>query len=160
MAGVVGVGHDGGMTTTHAPDRALRWGAIVVGVLVVAGVVLALTGGNTPEYPAGSPEATAAQYLQAVLDDDQATIDALTYDEPCPNDSFYWVEDVTSIRMDDAVIDGDTATIRLEVIHGTTNPVFEGPGWDERAELNLVLRGGAWGVVGGWPSNCAPEVDR
>jgi len=144
------------MTTTHSPDRALVGGAIVVGVIVVAAGIAALAGSGPTTYQPGSPEATAQAYVQAVLDDDTAAIQSLVIDSSCDVGPRYFGDEPIRVTLVGTDIVGDTATVRIDVTHGTSDPIFGG-GWDENSQINLRQVDGSWAVDGdSWPFWCPP----
>lgn len=127
---------------------------VQVGAVVVAALVtVVVTGRGADELPAGSPEATVQEYVDAVLDGDADAVEALfVADNDCDYDQLdhYYVEDSVRVALDDVDVDGDEATVRVTISNGTDG-LMPG-GWTERQSFDLVRVGGEWRLTGApWP---------
>lgn len=135
------------------PGRVL---AVVVGILValavVAGVLSARRGGG--ELPPGSPQAAVQDYLSAVYDRDlDAGAELLDPEGRCT------VEDLERNAYDpdarvvlrSSEVDGSTAVVRVELVHGEQGPLGSGE-WAEEESFRLRQVGERWVITGEpWP---------
>ncbi len=89
-------------------------------VMVAVIIALALAGGNIRTYEAGTPEATAQAYIQALFDEDTDTafgfLSAELQAKCKPRDlELWWVRNADSASFDEVRSDGDHAEIELRL---------------------------------------------
>lgn len=131
--------------------------AIAVGVLVLLAVVAGLVSAtrDTADLPAGSPEAVVQDYLRLVQDRDHVA--ALELLDPATTCTF---EDLSSSSGEPAVrvvlvesrVDGDRATVRLDVVRGTGGPLQSEWSTEETFRLLRADDGSGWSITGvPWP---------
>ncbi|SOC51423.1 hypothetical protein [Ornithinimicrobium cerasi] len=146
------------------PGRVL---AVVVGILVllavVAGVLSATRGEG--DLPAGSPEAAVQDYVSRVYDRDlEGAAAVLDPEGGCT------VEDLERnvhepdgrVVLRSSEVDGDTALVRVELVHGEDGPLGSGE-WAQEESFTLERSQDRWVITGEpWPVfGCAgPEGEK
>ncbi len=141
----------------HIPGKVTL--AIAGAAIVAVGIVVALLGGpDVTEYPPGTPEAAAQNYVQALFDGDTHAAHAVLGTEIQQNCEPFqlgqepWLEDGTA-RFTDVRVNGAQATIDVRIT--STNVDFEpSPFNDNEIESRLVLEStnGEWRIVrADWP---------
>lgn len=153
MARTASEAHRGGMNNTKlGPDRVLLTGAIVVAVIVIGAALVALTRSEPATLDPTTPEGTAQQYVQAVLDGDNATAKSLLLEENCDVDPRYFGDQTVRARLVDSTTDGATAVVDIELIYSGGDPLFGGYGYEERAQIELEMTADGWRVdPDSWP---------
>lgn len=149
-------------TATPSPESRPPGTAILIGIgiIIVLAIIiaLALAGRGLQEFEAGSPEATAQAYIQALFDDD--------FDEAVG----YLSEelqtrcrpgDLRASDLEDTAIfeevrrDGDHAEIELRLSDGESFPgdfPFDDYRWSRDTELELDRIDGVWRITwAAWP---------
>lgn len=160
MAGGGSEAHAGGMNDTRGPDRVLLIGAIVVAVIVIGAALVALTRSEPAAFDPATPEGTAQQYVQAVLDGDNATAQDLLLEDDCQPGPRHFGDETVRARFVDSQVDDDTATVEIELIFSGGNPLFGGYGYEDRAQIQLEMTENGWRVgPDSWPYFPC-EVDR
>jgi hypothetical protein len=145
-------------------SRAGKVLAVVVGVLVllavVAGVVSATR--DRADLPAGSPEAVVQDYVAQVYDQDvDAALAHLAPDSGCTVEDLTraYAEPATRVVLRSSDVDGDTATVRLDFVHGADGP-FQSE-WTQEETFRLARADSAadWAITGvPWPMpGCGKE---
>lgn len=155
------VAHAGGMNDTKTgPDRVLLIGAVVVGLIVVVAALVALTRSEPATLDPSTPEGTAQRYVQAILDGDNATAEDMILEEDCDIGPRFFGDQTVRARMVNSTVDGDTATVEVELVFSGGDPLFGGYGYEEPAWINLTQVDGTWMVDSdSWPYFPC-EVDR
>jgi hypothetical protein len=118
-----------------------------IGILLLLALLVALTvaGSNVRTYEAGTPEATAQAYIQALFDGDIHTGHGyLSKDlqQKCePRDlDLWWVGHADSASFDEVRIDGDHAAIELRLVSSDYEPgAFPFDNYDNSQETELEL---------------------
>lgn len=160
MEGIGPRAHAGGMNDTRGPDRVLLIGAIVVAVIVVGAALVALTRSEPATLDPSSPEGTAQQYVQAVLDGDNATAQDLLLEDDCQPGPRYFGDETVRARLVDSQVDGEMATVEIELVFSGGNPLFGGYGYEDHAQIRLEMTEEGWRVgPDSWPYFPC-EVDR
>ncbi|MDO8107933.1 hypothetical protein Q6348_12080 [Isoptericola sp. b441] len=134
------------------PNRLLA-GALVV-LLAIVGVATAVALTRGPEkVEAGSPVAVVQDYLTALARGD-VTAAAATFDPA----SGCTVTDVARAYVPDRFravlrsrsVDGDGATVQVEITEGADDPF--GGGWSHDERFLLIRHAGSWRLTGSpWP---------
>lgn len=89
--------HDGTMSTST------RWYVGAVAAIVVLATVVVLRAGEPPAFDPGTPEHAVARYVEAIIDSDFATSDALltaAARKQC-DDGFFRSGDIQRVRITD-----------------------------------------------------------
>lgn len=147
-------------------DRATRILLVALaGLLLLAAVaaVLSVTRSG-PEYAEGSPEAVAQAYLvAAVAKDGQEAARHLGPDSGCTAEHIEdgWVSSRDRIVLRGADVDGDRATVQVDIVTPSSGP-FDASEWTNRRELDLLRIDGEWLITGTpWPAfGCDAERNR
>lgn len=139
---------------------------VAMGALVVFAVLLAIALGlrGPKELPAGTPEAAAQDYLEAVLEgEDDALLDLLAANRvPACRNEFgrtggYTMSGV-GFELDNVEITGDTARVELTQRSSSSGDPFEGSRRSGEQFVELIRENGEWKVDGAsWPwrlQNC------
>ena len=132
---------------------------VLVGV--VAGLVLLAVGAGVfsavrpaAELPEGSPERAVQDYVQALYDDDLDTATSyLDPDEGCTTEDLdvLWVDGDARVVLRDTRVDGDEATVRIELVHADSGPVAVDE-WSEEETFRLRSDVDGWVLTGlPWP---------
>lgn len=126
--------------------------ALLVLLAVVAGVLAATR--PAPQLTAGSPEATVQDYLQHVhaheLEDAAALLSAESGCTVTHLEDAY-VDRGARIVLRDTRVEGDTARVRVDLVHDEGG-LFGGGGWTSEETFELVRDGDRWAVSGTpWP---------
>lgn len=138
--------------TKSGPDRVLLIGAVVVGLIVVVAALVALTRSEPATLDPTTPEGTAQRYVQAILDGDNTTADDLLLEEDCDIWPNYFGDQTVRARLTDSTVDGNTATVEVELVFSGGDPLFGGYGYEERALIELERVDGSWLVdPDSWP---------
>lgn len=145
--------------TSSMPGRPILIG---IGVFVVLSVIvtLALAGANVRTYAAGTPEATAQAYIQALFDEDPETAhgylsqDLQTKCEP-DDLELWWARRADSASFDEIRSDGDHAEIELRLVSSDYDLgifLFDSYDYSRETELELDRRNGEWVITDAtWP---------
>ena len=143
----------GGMNETKSgPDRVLLVGAIVVALIVVVAALVALTRSEPATLDPTTPEGTAQQFVQAVLDGDNAMADSLLLDEDCDVGPRYYSDQTVRARLVDSRTTGNTAVVDIELTFSGGDPLFGGYGYTEPAQIRLETTDGGWRIdPDSWP---------
>ncbi len=99
-------------------------GAVAAIVAISPGIVLNSSG--TAEFPDGSPEAAVQAYVGAVLDEDFEAADHWLTDEArkrC-DETYFDSRDVQRVRIVDARVQQDAATVEIEVTYQNSGDPF------------------------------------
>lgn len=147
-------------------DRATRILFVALGgLLLLAAVAAVLSATRTgPEYAEGSPEAVAAAYLvAAVAKDGQEAARHLDPASTCTAEHIEdgWVNPRDRVVLRGSDVDGDRATVRVDVVTPSSGP-FEASEWTNRRTLDLLRVDGEWLISGTpWPAfGCDAERNR
>ncbi|WP_289017175.1 hypothetical protein [uncultured Ornithinimicrobium sp.] len=130
--------------------------AIAVAVLLLLAVVAGVVSATRPrtELPAGSPEAVVQDYVTAVYDRDLgAAAEHLDPDGKCDLKDLEtaWVERDARVVLRDVDVDGDRATVRVDLVHTDSTP-FGGSEWSQEEVFRLTASGSGWVLTGSpWP---------
>ena len=135
-----------------SPNRTLAIILSGVAVLVaVAATVAALR--PVPSFDPASPEGAVQSYLEAVLaGDEEAAAAFLSPDGDCDVDDVARADFNDSLRVAliESGIDGDEASIEVEITYGGGGP-FESE-YGESETFELERRSGSWVITGQpWP---------
>jgi len=133
-----------------------------IGILVLLAllVALAVAGSNVRTYEAGTPEAAAQAYIQALFDGDtHAGHGYLSEDlqrECEPWDlELWWVRHSDSASFDEVRIDGDHAAIELRLVSSDYEVgvfPFDNYDYSQETELELDRFDGEWLITDAtWP---------
>jgi hypothetical protein len=139
-------------------------GALIVALIAVA-IVLALQ--PPTEFDPATPEGTAQGYFQAVLDRDVDRAVARMSDEltrRCDHIDAHHsfrdglADDVRVVILDTSV-EGDEATVRVEVTETYGAGVFMSDSRNFEETLSMERRGAGWAIAKpSWPIHDCPEV--
>lgn len=147
-------------------DRASRiLLAAVAGLLLLAAVAAVLSlNRDRPEYAEGSPEAVVQSWVvSAVAKDGDEAVRHLDPGTGCTarHVEEAWVRPGSRVVLRGTEVDGDRATVRVDVVSPTGDP-FSPSEWTNNVTLELVRVDGQWLVTGDpWPVYvCAPERNR
>lgn len=143
------------MSDIRTPDRALLGAGVVVAILVVAAIVIVLTGERVVELDPSTPEGVVQQYMSHALDDDEEEALALTtIDEAdCTRVRAEVSYDRESIRivLGDVDVRGDEADVGVTVTRSSGDPI-DNYEWSEDVTFELVRVDGAWRIDDApWP---------
>ncbi|WP_131104314.1 hypothetical protein [Ornithinimicrobium sufpigmenti] len=145
------------------PTRILL--AAVAGLLLLAVVAAVLSATRAdPGYAEGSPEAAVQSYaVAAVAKDGEEAVRHLDPAAGCTAQHVEesWVRPGARVVLRDTSVDGDRATVRLDVVSASGGP-FDASEWTNEETLELRQVDGEWLVTGTpWPLyTCRPEVTR
>jgi hypothetical protein len=136
------------------PNRVL---AIVVGSIALLALVAAVLAATRPEpeFDPATPEGTVQGYLRAVFEEDEDQ--ALTYlaaDTECDRNDFRGVipSDSARVVLLSAAVDGDEATVTVEIFYAGGNDPFDTYEWSEEQAFELDREGDRWVLVDEpWP---------
>lgn len=133
--------------------------AALVLLAVVAGVLSATRDGGA--LPQGSPEATVQDYLTRVYDrDSEGAVSLLDPAEGCTVEDLEMnqVDRAPRVVLRDSRVDGDRATVRVELVHGEGGP-FGGGEWTDEQVFRLRDTGAGWVITDEpWPMfHCGAE---
>jgi len=137
-------------------------GLVLVGLLVVAGIVVAFR--EPAQFEPGTPEAVTQDYLLAVLDEDPAAAHALLTAELQQRcdvrdlDDRYDRSDGKRITLTESRVDGDSAVIDLEFTATYSGDAldFDQYSYEERFRLDRI--DGEWRISDPpWPYYWCPE---
>jgi hypothetical protein len=147
-------------------DRATRiLLAAVAGLLLLAVLAAVLSATRErPEYAEGSPEATVQSYVvAAVAKDGEEAVRHLDPSTRCTARHIEeaWVTPGARVVLRQTSVDGDRATVRLDVVSDSGGPLSTSE-WTDEQTLQLRQVDGEWVVTGTpWPLyTCRPEVTR
>lgn len=142
-------------------SRANRVLAIVVGVVVVAGVVAAVLTAthDVPTYDRRTPEGVVQAYLIAVIDGDHDAAAAfLAPGSACTVDDLdrAYVPDGVRVVLRDTTVDGDTAEVAVDITSSSGGPL-DSSEFTEQQTFRLRQADGDWRITGRpWPMyDCA-----
>jgi hypothetical protein len=141
--------------------RPIRVLAIVVGVVVVAGVVAAVLTArhDVPTYDRERPEGVVQAYLTAVIDGDHdAAAALLASGGACTVDDLdrAYVPDDVRVVLRDTRVDGDTAQVAVDIATSSGGPL-DGSEFTEQQTFRLRHADGNWRITcRPWPMyDCA-----
>jgi hypothetical protein len=154
----------GAMDSSEPPDidvpSVSRLPLVAMGALVVFAALLAIALGlrGPKELPAGTPEAAAQDYLEAVIEgEDEAVLDLLAANRvpACRNElgrtGNYGMSGV-GFELDNVEITGDTARVELTQRSSSSGDPFEGTRRFGEQYVELIRENGEWKVDGAsWP---------
>lgn len=130
-------------------------------LLVVAAVVIATR--DVPELDPATPEGVAQQFILASFDKDVAGMRAQLTDDlaaRCVDLDRIWYETPSRAVITDSRIDGDHATVSIELTTTSGNSPFELSEWGQNITFDLERTEQGWRIAGpDWPLNCPPEVE-
>jgi hypothetical protein len=147
--------------TTQMPGkRSLLVAAAVIVTLAVIALVIAA---RSPDYPAGSPEAAAQEYLRAALDGKQrAALELVAPElkEVCDRHDLvpWWIRSSDVAEFEAVEVTGDRAFIDVRLSDRDYAPpplVLDSPQEPRRGELMLERQDGTWLITelhGPWSS--------
>ncbi len=149
--------HSGGMRTRARTVAGATLGAIVIVLLIVAG----LAGTRVPARDPSSPEGAVQAYLTALLDGRTADAAArLDPAGPCTAGDLDTVALPDAVRVDliDTTSGASTAQVRIRIVQSTGDPF--GGSWSEERTLRLQRIDAEWRITGiPWPlGGCARQV--
>lgn len=137
-----------------SPNRIL---ATIVGALVAVVVAVAVVAATRPppELDVGTPQGIVQAYVRAVFDGEIAEAAGhITAESECG------VEDLERARAADSArvvlldtrVDGDSASVEVEIVHSGGSGPFDGYEWSEETTFSLIRSGGTWQLTGEpWP---------
>ena len=145
-----------------------RWlllAAVVVVLVIGAGVAASMMGGTARTYPEGSPERAVQQYLQAVASNDGPRAFEFLSTDLAKRCAGYPREGISnrgrqSVRatLEQTTTRGDTATVRVTLIESYGNDPFGGGESNFSQVFELRQEGGQWRFSQPpWPIYC-PSV--
>jgi hypothetical protein len=143
------------MSDTRTPDRTLLGAGIVVAILVVAAIIVVLTGEGVVELDPTTPEGVVQQYMNHAIDDDEDEAIALLNVDPneCTHIRAEVTYDRDAIRivLGDVEIDGDEAEVDVTITRSSGEPL-DNYEWTEDLRFELVSVDGAWKIdEAPWP---------
>lgn len=122
--------------------------------MALVAAVLATTR-SEPEFDPNLPEGAVQGYLRAVFDEDEDR--ALTYlaaGTECDRDDFRGAvtSDSARVVLRGAEVDGDEATVVVEIVYTGGQGPFDTYEWSEEQTFELERKGDRWVLVGEpWP---------
>ena len=135
---------DGGMKS-----RGRVIAGVIGAVAVVAVLAVALSGGGVRTYPADSPEAALQTFLQALLDDDLESAEAVlapAQARACDRGSLRWSPLSYQDRAQITEVDADEASATITVVLSDDTGLFEG-GFSAEYDFGLEQIEGAWRIT-------------
>lgn len=137
------------MSDTRTPDRTLLGAGIVVAILVVAAIIVVLTGDRVVELDPSTPEGVVQQYMNHVLDDDENEAMALLTVDPdgCTQMRAEVSFDREAVRivLGDIDVSGDDADVDVTLTRSSGDPL-DNYEWTEDLTFDLVRTDGAWKI--------------
>jgi len=146
-----------------------RWlvlAAVVVALVIAAGVAASVMGGSARTYPDGSPERAVQQYLQAVAANDATrALEFLSTDlaKRCadtPRDAIS-NRGRQSVRatLEETTLRDGTASVRVTLIESYGDAPFGGDESNFSTVFELRQEGGAWRFSQSpWPLYCPTSI--
>lgn len=139
--------------------RANRVLVIALAGIVALAVIAAIISANRPavRFDAGTPEATVQSYVDAALD--RRVDEAARWLDPagdCGVDDLerlgsYGGGEAVRVVLADSSIDGNRATVRVELVFGSGGP-FDSSEYREQHTYRLTRSDGSWLLMGvPWP---------
>lgn len=131
--------------------------AIAVGVLVLLAVVAGVFSAtrDSPDLPAGSPEAIVQDYVAHVYDRDfDAALELLEPATSCTFEdlSTSYAEPGARVVLRDTRVDGDRATVQLDFVRGSDGPFQSEWTSEETFVLTRSDQAGQWAIADSpWP---------
>lgn len=143
------------MNDSHTPDRTLLAAGAVVAILVVAAIVVVLTGDRVVDLDPSTPEGVVQQYMNHALDDDEDEALALTTLDPddCTRMRAEVSYDRESVRivLGDVDVSGDDADVDVTITRSSGDPL-DTHQWSEDVTFELVRVDGGWKIdEAPWP---------
>jgi hypothetical protein len=149
-----------------------RWlllAAVVVVLVIAAGVGASVTGGGARTYPEGSPERAVQQYLQAVAENDAARATEFLSADLAKRCVDYPRDAISnrgrqSVRatLEETTLRNGTASVRVTLIESYGSDPFGGGESTFSTVFDLRQEGGAWRFSQSpWPLYCpavAPAI--
>jgi hypothetical protein len=125
---------------TEIGSRAVLWLAAVAILVVIVALAIIAAMRSPADFDAGSPEAAAQSYLQALLDGDERSAHehlSLRLQEECSITEIRnaWLPESVRVTLTETVVAGDTAEVELIMIEGSSDPFGGGTEYD----VTLVL---------------------
>jgi predicted nicotinamide N-methyase len=126
---------------TQVRSRAVLWVAAWAFLVIIVAVAIVAATRSPSEFEAGTPEAAAQAYLQALLDGDERTAHGHLSEQLQTRCSVTelrhaWRPESLRITLTDTVRFDDTAEVELIVIEGSTDPFGGGGEYD----ITLVMQ--------------------
>jgi hypothetical protein len=146
-------------TSLRKPGTPILIG-IAVFVVIALLVVLALANANVRTYEAGTPEAVAQSYIQALFDEDTEAAHQYLSTElqaKCQLEDLdmWWVRSSDSASFDQVKVEGDHAEIELRLNSQNYDLglfPFDNYNYSEETELELDRVEGEWVITNAtWP---------
>jgi hypothetical protein len=162
----VAVCHDGGVEEEDQASPGSRAVLIVAAVAVLALVVatiVAIVFRSPTDIMPGTPEATAQDYANALIEGDEAAaIGLLSADlqEECTIGDLRnaYVPESVRVHLVETVVDGEAAEVEMRVEEGGGGL---GDGYDYRVTLTMERQAGDWVITEPpWPIEYCAEVSR
>lgn len=154
-------GHDGRMRIR--PEGVLA-GLVAVALIAAGAAVFVAANRDVPEFDTDSPDVVALTYVDAVLNDDETTAEALLSERvPCDvsDGAVSYHPDSARVVVDDVVVDGDEAVVVLDVTEIEGNGPFASSEYTHAERLQLRLEQGAWRILQApWPPSACADGDK
>lgn len=129
----------------HRPDRVLLGIVAAIAVLVVVALAVVFLRGEPQPLDESSPAGVVQRYSRAVIDADTAAADAYLTDTArsrCAN--FYGSAQASRVVLISTTDRGDTATVKVSVVHSASDGPFGPSEYAEEAVIGLVKEAGKW----------------
>jgi hypothetical protein len=127
------------------PDRVLLAIVAAIAVLVVVALAVVFLRGGPQPLDASSPAGVVQRYSKAVIDADPAAADTYLSDSArsrCA--SFYGSAQASRVVLIATTERGDTATVKVSVVHSAPDGPFGPSEYAEEATIALVKTAGRW----------------
>lgn len=137
--------------------------AVIAGVVVILAVAVAIIAGNrsNPEFDSSTPSGVVKLFVAALHDDNFAEAESyLAPDLGCTAASLTTSapQGPVQLRVLKESIQGETASVRVEITEGETGPLF-GSGWTHEETFALTADGDSWLIAApAWPFYYCDEV--
>lgn len=131
--------HDGAMSTST------RWYVGAVAAIVVLATVVVLRGDEAPVFDPGTPEHAVAGYVEAIIDSDFATSDALltaAARKQC-DDGFYRSGDIQRVRITDSRTRPNGMIVEVAITRDDAGDPFASE-YTENDTFVLIEQDGGW----------------
>lgn len=133
--------HDGVMSTST------RWYVGAVAAIVVLAAVVVLRADGAPAFDPGTPEHAVAGYVEAIIDSDFATSNAMLTDaarKQC-DDGFYRSGDIQRVRITDSRPRPNGMTVEVAITRDDAGDPFASE-YTERDTFVLIEQDGDWKI--------------
>jgi hypothetical protein len=133
------------------PERTilLIGGGVLAVVLVAVVAVLTIGSAEADDFPPDSPPGVIQQYLDAAYQGDRDTaftfLSARARAEMTRDTFFRCYQDEQRVRVDEVTIDGNRATVSLE-IESSSGSIFDFDEYDWERDVFLLNEDGGWKI--------------